>query len=74
MRKGNNLFLQLIIFSMDQFAQILRLSGLSGTKSSRYSHKCVITSTNRFNIGNLNLCKGGNCIFFTNFSKGSDFR
>ena len=32
MRKGSNLFLQLIILSMDQFAQNLRLSGLFGTK------------------------------------------
>ena len=64
MRKGSNLFLQLIILSMDQFAQNILLSGLFGTKSSRYSHKFVITSTNRFNIGNLNLCKGGNCNFY----------
>ena len=66
MRGGSNMFLQLFILSMDQFAQSLWLIGLFGTKSSRYmySHKCVITITNRFNIGNLNLCKGGNCNFF----------
>ena len=63
MCKGGNLFLQLIILSMDQFALYFRLSRLFGPKSSRYSHKFVIRQTNRFNLGNLNLCKGGNCSF-----------
>ena len=32
MRKGSNLFLQLIILSMDQFEQTPLLSGLFGTQ------------------------------------------
>ena len=62
MCKGGNLFLQLIILSMDQFALFFDLSGLFGTKSSRYSHLFVITPTNGFSFTNL-----------TSFSKGSDF-
>ena len=61
MCKGGNLFLHLIILSMDQFASYFLLSGLFGPKSSQYSHLFAIRLTNRFNLGNLNLCKGGNC-------------
>ena len=38
MCKGGNLFLQLIILFIDQFAQHFWLSELFGPKSSRYSH------------------------------------
>ena len=60
MCKGSNLFLQLIIVSMDQFTYFLDLSGLFGTESSRYSHKFIITHTTPFNLGKFNLYKGGN--------------
>ena len=38
MCKGGNLFLQLIILSMDQFALYFQLSRLFEPKSSLYSH------------------------------------
>ena len=66
------MFLQLIILSMDQFAFCSCLSGLFGPKSSQYSHYFTIKPTNSFNLGNLNLFKGGNCNF-SNFYQRSDF-
>ena len=72
MCKGGNLFLQLIILSMKQFSLGFSLSGLFGPKRSQYSYKFVIRPTNCFNLGNLNICKGGNRNF-SNLSKRSDF-
>ena len=63
MCKGGNLFLHLIILSIDQFALYFLRSGLFGPKSRRYSYLFLIRPTNRYNLGNLNLCKGGNCNF-----------
>ena len=65
MCKGGNLCLQLIFLSMDQFAVYV----LTERIIRQYSHKFIIRLTNRFNLGHLNLCKGGNC----KLSKESDF-
>ena len=70
MCKGGNLFLQLIILSMESICIIFVTE--FGTKSSRYSLWFVITPTNRFNLGHSNVCKEVTANF-TNFSKGSDF-
>ena len=63
MCKGGNLFLKVIILTMDQFALYFCLSRLFGPNNSRYSHYYVIKPTDRFDLGNLNSCKGGNCNF-----------